>query len=208
MKNSILKQVQYRNLFIVLSLGIFVIFGSILYAFNLLPNELSNHNNVINKEEELLPLAIYEKDVFPNRIVIDSVGINTVVNRPQSQNVEVLDQALTIGAVYYPGSGSLVKGNAFIFGHSTSLSVVRNQAYKAFNNLKSVKVGDMIKVYGDDGNTYIYSAISTELVIEDTAIVEFDTDGRMITLSTCNTFGKKEERYVVKALFVGVKGDL
>jgi LPXTG-site transpeptidase (sortase) family protein len=146
--------------------------------------------------------------VLPSRIVIASVGIDTVVNRPDSQNVETLDQALLSGAVYYPGSGSLVRGNAFLFGHSTGLSVVRNQAYKAFNNLKQVKAGDEILVYGEDGNIYTYSAVSTELVTEDTALVEFDTAERMITLSTCNTFGKKEERHVVKAVFVGKETDL
>jgi LPXTG-site transpeptidase (sortase) family protein len=130
------------------------------------------------------------------------VGIDTSVNHPQSQNVQVLDTALLKGAVYYPGSGSLLSGNAFAFGHSTGLSVVHNQAFKTFNNLKNVKEGDEIRVTGDDGNVYLYSAVSINLVTDDAELVVFDTSERMITLSTCNTFGKKEDRYVVKALFI------
>jgi sortase (surface protein transpeptidase) len=31
------------------------------------------------------------------------------------------------------------------------------------------------------------------------ALVEFDNNKNMLTLSTCNTFGAKSERYVVEA---------
>jgi LPXTG-site transpeptidase (sortase) family protein len=201
MKINLLKQAKYRDLFLITALSIFIILGSLLLAFNLVPSQLASSGNERNVGAEPSPEPAYAEDVFPTRIAIASVGIDTTVERPQSQNVETLDAALLKGAVYYPGSGSLVRGNAFFFGHSTGITVVRNQAYKAFNNLKNVQAGDEIRVYGEDGNIYVYSAVSTELVTEDSTLVEFDTTERMITLSTCNTFGKKEERHVVKAIF-------
>ncbi len=203
MKSAIFKQATYRRLFFMLSVGIFVLLGLALYVLDLVPDELATSYNQSMVGEDVAPTeepASYT-DVLPTRIVISSVGIDTQVSHPQSQDVEVLDQALTKGAVYYPGSGSLVQGNAFVFGHSTGLSIVHNQAYKTFNGLKNVKAGDEIRVYGDDGNIYVYSAVSTELVTEDTALVHFDTAERTLTLSTCNTFGKKEERHVVTAVF-------
>lgn len=200
MKSNVFKQASYRRLFWLWALGIFVLLGLTLQAFQLVPNELTSSDNGSKVQETAPQEQTITQDVYPTRIIINSVGIDTTVSHPQSQDVQVLDQALLKGAVYYPGSGSLVRGNAFVFGHSTGLSVVRNQAYKAFNNLKNVKAGDEIKVYGDDGKIYVYQAVSTELVTEDTALVEFDTTDNMLTLSTCNTFGKKEERHVVTAL--------
>jgi LPXTG-site transpeptidase (sortase) family protein len=212
MNTPVFKKASYRRMFIAYAIGIFVVLGSMLFVFHLVPNEFAQTESTpINNVEHSVAADteqvqdIVVADVIPVRITIASVGINTTVNQPQSQDVELLDQALLKGAVYYPGSGSLVRGNAFVFGHSTGLSVVRNQAFKAFNNLKNVQSGDEIRVTGDDGYVYIYSAISTELVTEDTALVEFDTTDRMLTLSTCNTFGKKEERHVVKAVFVRVE---
>lgn len=210
MNTPVFKKASYRRMFIVYAIGIFIILGSFLYVFQLVPNEFAHTENTSTNEHDTVSdpenySDTIVADVIPVRVVIASVGIDTTIIHPQSQEVQVLDQALLNGAVYYPGSGSLVRGNAFVFGHSTGLSVVRNQAFKAFNNLKHVQVGDEIRVTGDDGYVYLYSALSTELVTEDTALVEFDTTDRMITLSTCNTFGKKEERHVVKAVFVRVE---
>ncbi|MEN9647948.1 MAG: hypothetical protein RLY57_752 [Candidatus Parcubacteria bacterium] len=212
MNTPVFKKASYRRMFIAYAIGIFVVLGSILFVFHLVPNEfdqtesisINEEHSVTNDTQQVQDTTV--ADVIPVRITIASVGIDTTVSHPQSQEVELLDQALLKGAVYYPGSGSLVRGNAFVFGHSTGLSVVRNQAFKAFNNLKHVQSGDEIRVTGDDGYVYVYSALSTELVTEDTALVEFDTTDRMLTLSTCNTFGKKEERHVVRAVFVRVEG--
>jgi LPXTG-site transpeptidase (sortase) family protein len=206
MKTSVFKQASYFRLFIALTIAIFAMLGTLLYVLHLVPEELAHSTNGSNvTRSNVQEEPAYIADVLPARIVISSVGIDTIVNHPDSQNVEVLDQSLLSGAVYYPGSGSLIRGNAFVFGHSTGLAVVRNQAFKTFNNLKNVKAGDEIRAYGDDGNVYIYKAVSTELVVDDNTLVEFDTSEKMLTLSTCNTFGKKEERHVVKAVFVRVE---
>jgi len=91
----------------------------------------------------------------------------------------------------------------FIFGHSTGLTVVRNQAFKTFNGLRNLKSGDIIKVYSTT-KIYKYQVSSVVLVDQNKALVELDNKKNMLTLSTCNTFGEKGERYVVTADYIGV----
>lgn len=204
--NQIFGQKKYRNLF--LGIMTLVFLGSFT-VFNII-SDLSDDISIsdIKKDNQITPIGndVISTRTEPIKVVIDSVGINVLVSRPQSKDVSVLDNALLKGAVYYPGSGVIESGNMFIFAHSTGLSVVRNQAFKAFSNLKNVKSGDKILITGDDGVTYRYIADSISLVDENEALVQFDTSTRMLTLSTCNTFGKKQERHVVKAHFDGIEG--
>ncbi len=138
---------------------------------------------------------------YPIRVVIDKIGINTPVSNPASTDLSVLNSELQKGAVRYPGSGTLGKGNMFIFGHSTGIKVVNNQAYKAFNNLKELEKGDVIHIQSND-NSYNYKVTSVRLVDSTEALVTFSDDSNMLTLSTCNVFGQKQERYVVEAVFI------
>jgi LPXTG-site transpeptidase (sortase) family protein len=138
---------------------------------------------------------------YPVKIIIDKIGINTSVSNPASPDLAVLNSALLKGAVRYPGSGTLGKGNMFIFGHSSGLKVVNNQAYKAFNNLKNLAVGDIIRIQSAD-KQYNYKVTSVSLVDSNQAMVTFSDDRDMLTLSTCNVFGQKQERYVVEATYV------
>lgn len=146
-----------------------------------------NRNNVgVNIGEE------------PTRIVINKIGVDTVIANPNTTNVATLDDYLLRGAVRYPGSGLLGLGNMFLFGHSSSLKVTNNPAYRAFSGLKDLSKGDLITVYSAT-RTYTYQVSSVVLVNKDQALVEFGNAKNMLTLSTCNTFGKKDDRYVVEA---------
>ncbi len=137
----------------------------------------------------------------PTRIVIDKIGVDVTISNPNPTNVTTLDEYLKQGAVRYPGSGLLGSGNMFLFAHSTGIKVVNNQAYKAFNGLKNLTAGDIIKVYGKN-KVYQYKVTSVVLVDQTRALVEFNNTNNMLTLSTCNTFGAKSERYVVEADFI------
>lgn len=138
----------------------------------------------------------------PVRIRIPSVGIDTPIQNPASSDIKDLDYALLSGAVRYPGSALLGQDSRmFVFGHQSGLPVVRNQAFKAFNNLQNVKVGQEIEVYSAD-SVYRYRVISVEHASVDTGIVELGGNDRMLILSTCDSFGKKTDRNVVKAEFV------
>lgn len=139
----------------------------------------------------------------PIRISIPSIGVNSIIKNPVSTNFEVLDAELTKGVVRYPGSGYPGLGNMFLFGHSTGFSIVQNQAYKVFNKLKDVKEGAVITIHGSVA-TYEYKVTSVKKVNKESALVSFNTNRNMITLSTCDSFGKATDRYVVEGELVSI----
>jgi LPXTG-site transpeptidase (sortase) family protein len=141
--------------------------------------------------------------VVPVRIVIDKIGVNGPVSNPDSEKTEDLDEALLKGAVRYPGSGSLLDNdNIFIFGHSSFLPVVNNPAYRIFNRLNQLGIGDDIKLHSEKME-YIFRVIKIEKVKADEALIRFETGKKKLVLSTCDSFGKKTDRFVVEAEFIG-----
>lgn len=137
----------------------------------------------------------------PTRVVIRSIGVDTSVQNPTSTDVEVLDEALLKGSARYPQSALLgEEAGMFIFGHQSGLPVVKNQAFKAFNGLQNVAMGEEIEVYSATAK-YTYRVTSVEQVSAETALIDF-AKPRSLTLSTCDSFGKKTDRNVIKAEFV------
>ncbi len=139
----------------------------------------------------------------PLRILIPSISVDSLILNPVSAKHEILDTELTKGVVRYPGSGLPGSGNMFLFGHSTGFSVVQNKAFKVFNNLQNLKSGDTIIVHGNEG-VYTYTVKTVKKVDKENALVKFDTQNNMITLSTCDSFGKASDRYVVEGDLVSV----
>lgn len=137
----------------------------------------------------------------PTRIVINKINVDVSVANPNTTDLATLDDYLLRGAVRYPGSGLLGFGNMFIFAHSTGLQVVNNQAFRAFNGLKNLTTGDLIEVYSNS-KVSTYRVTSVKMVDQNEALVDFDNNRNMLTLSTCNSFGQKGDRYVVEAEFV------
>lgn len=140
--------------------------------------------------------------ILPSRIAIPKIGVDTPVVNPETRDTGVLDRALLEGVVRYHGSGGLDdESNMFLFGHSTGYSTVRNQAFKAFNRLGELQIGDMISVDSGDME-YRYKVSSISHVDSDQALVELKTGKKMLTLSTCDSFGEKNDRFVVQAEFL------
>ena len=140
----------------------------------------------------------------PERIIVPAIELNTPIVVPASTDLEVLNEALTKGVVQYPGSaepGS--RGNIFLFGHSTGFRVVRNPAYQVFSRLKELKSGDILRLAAG-GREYWYRVTTVTLKPASLATVDFRPTGdrRLLTLSTCNVFGQKDDRYIVEAEFV------
>jgi LPXTG-site transpeptidase (sortase) family protein len=190
-------QVKFIWYFIVIFGVVFIL----LYSAGLVPESIK-----LNQGDSLRTLwdkaqgeAVIEEK--PIRIVIDKIDVDVAVSNPNTTNVATLDEYLKQGAVRYPGSGFLGSGNMFLFAHSTGIKVVNNQAYKAFNGLKNLSSGDIIKVFSKN-KVYQYKVTSVILVDQTKALVEFNSRKNMLTLSTCNTFGAKSERYVVEADFI------
>jgi len=147
--------------------------------------------------------AVAEAPEKPVRIVVASVGVDVVVNNPVKTDIASLDNSLLTGVTRYPTSAELGEnGNVVIFGHSSYLPVVKNENFKAFNGLKNLSKGESIEVYGD-GLVYEYVVDRVYEADATNARIPLTKDGKKLTLSTCNSFGDLNDRYVVEAHFVG-----
>jgi LPXTG-site transpeptidase (sortase) family protein len=172
----------------------------------LLPTVLQTPDSSI-PPQKAPPVAPNESAVLlreePLRVVIPDARVDTVINNPTETDIATLDAYLAKGAVRYPDSGYPGKGNMFLFGHSTSLSVVRNRAYKTFNNIQNLKPGNLIEV-STAGHIYRYTVTSVRRANAEEVFVDLTRPETMLTISTCNTFGAKQERFVVEASFAGM----
>jgi LPXTG-site transpeptidase (sortase) family protein len=137
---------------------------------------------------------------LPARIVIESANIDFKILNPDSTNLTFLDNELTKAPVRYPGSGTISSGNMFIFGHSTGLRVVQNQAYKVFNNIKKLNVGDKITIYSVAGKKYEYTVVSGQDVKKEDTWIDFSAKSPTLTISTCDRLSEIGDRYVVRAV--------
>ncbi len=177
-----------------------------LFVFGLVPEQLRFFSLIREHDDsdEVLNTNSLIEEVYPVRITIPKIGVDSIINSPESRDVAVLDEFLKKGVVHYPGSGTLSGGNMFLFGHSTGFAVVQNQAYKALNDLRKLELGDEIFV-NSASDKYVYKVISVVLVDDSEALVTFNGGDHMLTISTCNTFGEKQERYEVEAEFSRVE---
>ena len=146
------------------------------------------------------PVATSE---LPIQIEIPAINLSARIANPTTTVIETLDQELLLGAVRYPTSAKLGEtGNVVLFGHSSYLPVVRNQAYKTFNDIQKLIAGDRVTVYASDtAYTYRVRSVLKENAAADTGI-NLEVTGRVLTLVTCNSFAAKTDRFVVTADFV------
>jgi LPXTG-site transpeptidase (sortase) family protein len=140
---------------------------------------------------------------LPEKILIPGLNKELPVVNPVSADVAVLDRELLDAVVRYPDSGLLnADGNMFIFGHSSHLRTVHNPMFKAFNGIETLPKGSLIQVIGG-GRVFVYQVTKQEKVSADSALVDLTPipGRRYLTLSTCNSFGEKSDRFVTTAEF-------
>ena len=140
---------------------------------------------------------------LPTKIAIPAINLSASVVNPTTTDIETLDKSLFSGAVRYPTSARLGEtGNVVLFGHSSYLPIVNNQAYKTFNGIQKLVAGDTITVYSAGAAyTYRVRSVAKENAASNTGI-SLATASRVLTLVTCNSFAAKEDRFVVTADFV------
>lgn len=136
---------------------------------------------------------------YPERIVIDELGIDVAVLNPESDAIAVLDAALLKGAVRHPDSASFrEEGNMVIFGHSSYLPQVFNPNFQAFNDVQDLTRGDEIRVRSAD-TEYTYRVERVYKTKASEASVMLSGGSSMLTIITCNSFGSKDDRFIVEA---------
>ena len=141
---------------------------------------------------------------LPVKVSIPKIKLAATIQNPTTTEVDVLDHALLSGAVRYPTSAKLgASGNVILFGHSSYLPVVHNQAYKTFDGIEKLTAGDVVTVYSSDRvYTYEVTSVKKENATDTKSAIPLTVAGRELTLSTCDSFGTKSDRFVVTAEFV------
>lgn len=205
------KKASYKD-FIVFGVWFIAIFGAsytALYALGLVPKEVDStgRETVLDKLRENALESVGGETVneevtgkSPAHLKIPTAGTDVAIQNPNTTDPVLLDEYLKKGIVRYPGSGLLGKGNVLLFGHSSHLKVVNNPNYKALNGIENLKSGDEIFVKGEDGETFVYKVKSVRMAPASEIKVDFSAQN-MLTISTCNNFGAKEDRHVVEAVF-------
>lgn len=197
--------IRNKGVYAVTSIAVFIISFGVLFRLDFIPessalSDTKNAAGVItaSSTDEVVEIPVES----PTRIVIKSVGVDVTVSNPTTTNVASLDNALLKGAVRYPTSANLgEKGNVVIFGHSTYLPIVSNPNFKAFTAIEKLKKGDEIVVYGDEYE-YHYEVYNVYTMKADNGVIPLLTEGKVLTLSTCNTFGTPQDRFVVTSTLV------
>jgi len=167
---------------------------------------------------EAIVAEVAQQVSLPERIVISAISMDLPIQNPATKDIDALTEVLKNGPARYVDSAKLgEKGNMLVFGHSSQLPVVKNQMYKAFNNISKLKSGDTITVYGgpsprqsglqprDSGwEAYVYSVVSVREGDADEDVIDLSrAKGTRLTLVTCNTLGEKSARWIVEAEFIG-----
>lgn len=155
----------------------------------------------VAEEPEPEPVVV-STDPYPVRILIDVLDREVKVLNPESATVAALDTALLSGAVRHPDSADLDDGGTmFLFGHSSYLPNVYNKNFQAFNGLQKLVWGDTIRVQSADAE-YVYSVEKVYKTSATEATVALDHSSAKLVLVTCNSFGSKDDRFVVEAKLV------
>ena len=187
--------------FLAAFLAVFFVSLSTLSTLDLLPEEPAKAPaaEVTVAPGALAAAAIMANPENATRIEIPKVGINVTIKNPSSTDVAVLDEALLTGAVRYPASAKLgEEGNTILFGHSSYLPIVNNQSFKAFNEIQNLEKGDRITVYGET-MAYVYSVTQVAEADANSDAIPLTKTGHTLTLATCDSFGKKTDRFIVVA---------
>lgn len=192
--------------FLVAFLAVFFMSFSVLVSFDVVPEapKVAETPTVSLAASPLVATGVTPKGQgdLPVRIEIPSVGVKATVANPSSTDIDVLDAALLKGVVRYPTSAKLgEEGNVIIMGHSSYLPVVHNQAFKAFNEIQNLKVGEEILVHAD-GRTYVYAVEKVMEADAKSAAIPLSVAGQKLTLATCDSFGDTSGRFVVTANLV------
>jgi len=208
------RTLQDRVVFFLVAMGAITVTLGFLALIDFLPEKpvtdeakLSEENSTIVEsarvEVEREPEPVHtSNERLPVSIVFDSLRREIPILNPVEKDIEALDNALLSGAVRHPDSADLLEtGTMFILGHSSHLPTIRNRNFQAFNDIEKLKWGDIIRVKSGD-TEYVYSVDRVYEVKASDAEVPLQYDVAKLVLATCNSFGTKDDRFIVEASLI------
>ncbi len=199
-------QKAYTKKWSFLAVFAFVFLAStfVLAQLDLLPEpaKAPSASAVSSQPAAVADMPALEVPELPTKITIPAIGLSAAISNPTTTNVGTLDADLLKGAVRYPTSAELgEQGNVVLFGHSSYLLIPGDDAYKTFDGIQKLKAGDTITVSSlTQEYTYRVRSVSKENTSD--GVIPLSVSGRVLTLSTCNSFATKSDRFVVVADFV------
>jgi LPXTG-site transpeptidase (sortase) family protein len=196
---------EKKAAFFVLAVAIFLASVSLLARLDLLPEASQTATADTGSPAVTLATSTPETPTAeePVTVSIPAISLSAAVANPTTTDATALDALLLKGAVRYPTSAKLGEnGNVVLFGHSSYLPVVYNQAYKTFDGIQKLATGDTITVSSATTvYTYRVRSMERESAASDAGI-DLAVSGKVLTLVTCNSFATKSDRFVVTADFV------
>ncbi len=203
---------EQHIVFFLVSVGIVALTYGFFFAIDFLPEAPTEKQSALPAvaEVETSPTPVEEAatttpevvDPYPVSITFDSLNKTIAVLNPESRSVSALDTALLSGVVRHPDSADFERtGTMFLLGHSSYLPNVINKNFQAFNGIQKLAWGDVIRLRSAD-TEYVYHVDRTYEVKASDAEVEIEEGVAKLTLATCNSFGSKDDRFVVEATLV------
>lgn len=162
-------------------------------------SEVLSHSQNILGEDKIS--SIYTKDFY---ISIPKIGTEKarIKANVKSDLEAVYKKALENNLAHFQGSPVPGQsGNSFIYGHSISETVYRdnpNNPVVEFTKLGKLNFGDKIFVDIDD-KRISYTVNKVKIINPDETDILNDQGGKTITLMTCYPFGSNSKRLVVVA---------
>jgi LPXTG-site transpeptidase (sortase) family protein len=155
--------------------------------------------------KEVLAPVLSGEAAVPNKIIFDRLNREVVVLNPQSRDIVDLDAALLSGVVRHPDSADFrSEGNMFILGHSSYLPNVLNKNFQAFNGIQEMTWGDKIRVQSAE-TEYVYRVEKVYKAKASEVFVPETPGEARLTLATCNSFGSKDDRFMIEAILIDQK---
>lgn len=207
-------KLDQRLTFFFVTVGVITITYALLFVIDFLPEKpetesLFNEESLVEAEDPAyFPPIEMEAEVanaLPTKIIFDSLNKEVAVLNPEVSDVASLDAALLKGTVRHPDSADFANtGTMFILGHSSHLPVVHNKNFQAFNDIEKLEWGDTVRVQSAD-TEYVYRVDRVYEAKASAAEVPLQFEEARLVLVTCNTFGVKEDRYIVEAYLIEKK---
>jgi LPXTG-site transpeptidase (sortase) family protein len=206
---------EKRVVFFLVFMGILSITYGLLFVIDFLPEKptgdiapletvVSNDTGTTTPSYTEMPITeTTPVDPLPISIIFDSLGGKEIkVLNPESHSIPALDTALLSGVVRHPDSADFEQeGTILIFGHSSYLPKVFNKNFQAFNGIQKLVWGDIIRLRSSDIE-YVYRVDREYKAKASDADIKIESGTPKLTLATCNSFGTKDDRFIVEATLV------